>query len=146
MPRSSATCAKVRVRWPTSWHYCVTAAASIFAGILVLYVVFVLFKATPTNSIVQHIDKWAYDLAGPFRTLFAFKNKNHLPNVKLNAAVNYGIAALAYLFGGRIFGSRAAQARPGREEVVGAELLDVAGASVSGAVAPAAFTEGAQAT
>jgi hypothetical protein len=80
----------------------VTAAASIFAGILVLYVVFVLFKATPTNSIVKHIDRWAYDLAGPFRTLFAFKNKNHLPNVKLNAAVNYGIAALAYLFGGRI--------------------------------------------
>jgi hypothetical protein len=80
----------------------VTAAASVFAGILVLYVVFVLFKATPTNSIVKHIDRWAYDLAGPFRTLFAFKNKNHLPNVKLNAAVNYGIAALAYLFGGRI--------------------------------------------
>jgi hypothetical protein len=80
----------------------VTVAAGIFAGILVLYVVFVLFKATPTNSIVKHIDKYAYDLAGPFRTLFAFKNKHHLPNVKLNAAVNYGIAALAYLFGGRI--------------------------------------------
>jgi hypothetical protein len=80
----------------------VTAAAGIFAGILVLYVVFVLFKATPTNSIVKHIDKWAYDLAGPFRTLFSFTNKKHLPNVKLNAAVNYGIAAIAYLFGGRI--------------------------------------------
>jgi hypothetical protein len=80
----------------------VTAAAGIFVGILVLYVVFVLFKATPTNSIVKHIDKWAYDLAGPFRTLFAFTNKTHQPNVKLNAAVNYGIAAVAYLFGGRI--------------------------------------------
>jgi hypothetical protein len=80
----------------------VTAAAGIFAGVLVLYIVFVLFKATPTNSIVKHVDRWAYDLAGPFRTLFAFKNNKHLPNVKLNAAVNYGIAALAYLFGGRI--------------------------------------------
>jgi hypothetical protein len=80
----------------------VSVAAGIFAAILMLYVVFVLFKATPSNSIVKHIDRYAYDLAGPFRTLFAFKGKNHLPNVKLDAAVNYGIAALAYLFGGRI--------------------------------------------
>ena len=80
----------------------VTAAAGIFAAVLVLHIVFVLFKATPTNSIVKHINTYAYDLAGPFRTLFAFKEKKHLPNVKLTDAVNYGIAAIAYLLGGRI--------------------------------------------
>jgi hypothetical protein len=80
----------------------VTAAAGIFAAILVLHIVFVLFKATPTNGIVKHVNSYAHDLAGPFRTLFAFKDKKHLPKVKLTDAVNYGIAAIAYLLGGRI--------------------------------------------
>ncbi len=53
----------------------ITAAAAIFAGILVLHIVFVLFKATPTNSIVKHVNSYAHHLAGPFRTLFAFKSK-----------------------------------------------------------------------
>jgi cobalamin synthase len=86
----------------------VTTAAAIFAGILVLHIIFVLFKATPTNGIVKHINTWAGDLAGPFKTLFSFKHKvkghNEL-NVKLTETVNYGIAALAYLFGGRIAAS-----------------------------------------
>jgi cobalamin synthase len=90
----------------------VTAAVALFAAILVLHVVFVLFKATPTNSIVKHVNKYAYDLAGPFRTLFAFKDKKHLPNVKLTDAVNYGIAAVAYLFGGRIVGTLLRKLKP----------------------------------
>ena len=49
----------------------VTVAASVFATILALHVVFVLFKATPTNSIVMHINTWAHDFAGPFRTLWS---------------------------------------------------------------------------
>ncbi len=80
----------------------VTTVAGIFAAILVLHIVFVLFKATPTNGIVKHVNSYAHDLAGPFRTLFAFKDKKHHPKIKLTDAVNYGIAALAYLFGGRI--------------------------------------------
>jgi cobalamin synthase len=83
----------------------ITAAAALFAAILVLHIVFVLFSATPTNSIVKHVNKWAYDLAGPFRTLFAFKDKKHLPKVKLTDTVNYGIAAIAYLLGGRFVGA-----------------------------------------
>jgi cobalamin synthase len=79
----------------------ITAAAAIFAGILVLHIVFVLFKATPTNGIVKHVNSYAHHLAGPFRTLFDFKSKGK-PNVKLTETVNYGIAALVYLFGGRI--------------------------------------------
>jgi cobalamin synthase len=79
----------------------ITAAAAIFAGILVLHIVFVLFKATPTNGIVEHVNSYAHDLAGPFRTLFDFKSKGK-PNVKLTETVNYGIAALVYLFGGRL--------------------------------------------
>jgi cobalamin synthase len=89
----------------TAMAVVITTAAALFAGILVLHVVFVLFGATPTNSIVQHVNKWAYDLAGPFKTLFAFKDKKHLPKVKLTDTVNYGIAAVAYLFGGRIAGT-----------------------------------------
>jgi cobalamin synthase len=79
----------------------ITAAAAIFAGILVLHIVFVLFKATPTNGIVKHVNSYAHHLAGPFRTLFDFRSKGK-PNVKLTETVNYGIAALVYLFGGRI--------------------------------------------
>jgi cobalamin synthase len=82
----------------------VTAAAAIFAAILVLHIVFVLFKATPTNGIVKHVNSYAHHLAGPFRTLFDFKHKNK-PNIKLTETVNYGIAALVYLFGGRVLAS-----------------------------------------
>jgi hypothetical protein len=83
----------------------VTAAAALFASLLVLHIVFVLFNATPTNSIVKHVNQWAHDLAGPFRTLFAFKDKKHLPKVKLTDTVNYGVAAVAYLLGGRFIGT-----------------------------------------
>jgi cobalamin synthase len=79
----------------------VTVAAAVLAGVLVLHIVFVLFKATPTNGIVKHINRWAYDIAGPFRTMFAFTSKGK-PNIKLTETVNYAIAALAYLLGGRI--------------------------------------------
>ncbi len=82
----------------------ITAAAAIFAAILVLHIVFVLFKATPTNGIVKHVNSYGHHLAGPFRTLFDFKSKGK-PNVKLTETVNYGIAALAYLFGGRVLAS-----------------------------------------
>ncbi len=81
-----------------------TAAAAILAGILVLHIVFVLFKATPTNGIVKHVNSYAHDIAGPFRTMFAFKSKGK-PNIKLTETVNYGIAALVYLAGGRVLAS-----------------------------------------
>jgi cobalamin synthase len=81
----------------------VTAAAAILAGLLVLHIVFVLFKATPTNGIVKHVNSYAHDIAGPFRTMFAFKSKAK-PNIKLTETVNYGIAALVYLAGGRVLG------------------------------------------
>ena len=86
------------------WHTRSTpllGGSGIFAGILVLHIVFVLFKATPTNGIVKHVNSYAHHLAGPFRTLFDFKSKGK-PNVKLTETVNYGIAALVYLFGGRL--------------------------------------------
>ena len=82
----------------------VTVAAAILAGILVLHIVFVLFKATPTNGIVKHVNSYAHHIAGPFRTMFAFTS-HHKPNVKLTETVNYGVAALVYLFGGRIAAS-----------------------------------------
>jgi cobalamin synthase len=82
----------------------VTVAAAILAGILVLHIVFVLFKATPTNGIVKHVNSYAHHIAGPFRTMFAFTSHKK-PNVKLTETVNYGVAALVYLTGGRIAAS-----------------------------------------
>jgi fructose-bisphosphate aldolase class 1 len=75
----------------------ITAAAAICAGILVLHIVFVLSGASPRNAVVSHLNQWAYDLAGPFRTLFSYSNSLHQPNLKVTDTVNYGLAAAAYI-------------------------------------------------
>jgi hypothetical protein len=75
----------------------VTAVAAVCAGILVLHIIFVLSGASPRNNVVSHINEWAFDLAGPFRTLFSFSNSQHEPNLKLTDTVNYGLAAAAYI-------------------------------------------------
>jgi hypothetical protein len=59
----------------------------IIAGILL-----VVLKANPTNSIVTDVHGWARSLAGPFDGMFSF----HSANVTI--AVNWGIAAVVYLF------------------------------------------------
>jgi hypothetical protein len=61
----------------------------IIAGILL-----VVLKANPTNSIVSEVHDWARSLAGPFDGIFSFHNAN------VTIAVNWGIAAVVYLFVG----------------------------------------------
>jgi hypothetical protein len=61
----------------------------ILAGIL-----FALLKANPTNSIVSEVHGWGRWLAGPFNGMFSF----HTARVAI--AVNWGIAAVIYLFAG----------------------------------------------
>src|ERR1017187_9609759 len=54
----------------------------------------VVLKANPANSIVSEVHDWAHSLAGPFNGMFSF----HSANTAL--AVNWGIAAVLYLFVG----------------------------------------------
>jgi hypothetical protein len=67
-------------------------------GIVVLIIVagilLVLLNANPSNSIVSEVHSWAHSLAGPFDGMFSF-NSAHTA-----IAVNWGIAAVVYLFAG----------------------------------------------
>ena len=74
----------------------VMVIAGIAAAILVLHIVFVIFKGNPSNNIVSHISKYADNLAGPFKDLFSFKNN------KTQVLVNYGIAAIVWFGGGSL--------------------------------------------
>lgn len=68
------------------------------AGIVVLIVgmgiLLALLKANATNSVVSEIHGWGRWLVGPFSGMFSF----HAPRVAI--AVNWGIAAVIYLFVG----------------------------------------------
>src|SRR3954453_18813868 len=74
----------------------VMVIAGIAAAILVLHIVFTMFKGNPSNSIVSDVKDYANNLAGPFKDLFSFKN------AKTNTLINYGIAALVWIAGGQL--------------------------------------------
>jgi hypothetical protein len=63
----------------------------IAAGILL-----VVLKANAGNSIVSQVEDWARSLAGPFDGMFSFHSAD------ATVAVNWGIAAVVYLFVGRL--------------------------------------------
>lgn len=71
-------------------------AVNLVVGVVVLIIVvgilFVLLKANPTNSIVSWFHDGARSLAGPFDGMFSFHN------ARVAVAVNWGIAAVVYLF------------------------------------------------
>jgi uncharacterized protein involved in cysteine biosynthesis len=67
----------------------VVVVVIIVAGILL-----VVLNANPTNSIVSQVHDWARWLAGPFNGIFSFQNAH------VAIAVNWGIAAVAYLLVG----------------------------------------------
>ena len=74
----------------------------IVVGIVVLIIVagilFVLLDANATNSIVSWVKDTARTLVGPFDGMFHFQSAN------VAVAVNWGIAALVYLFIGGLIG------------------------------------------
>jgi hypothetical protein len=72
----------------------VQLAVSIVVAIIVAGILLVVLKANPANSIVSEIHSWARWLAGPFDGMFSF----HSANTAI--AVNWGIAAVVYLFVG----------------------------------------------
>ena len=72
----------------------VQLVVSVVVLIIVAGILLVVLKANPTNSIVSEVHDWARSLAGPFDGMFSF----HSANVAI--AVNWGIAAVVYLFVG----------------------------------------------
>jgi hypothetical protein len=72
----------------------VRLVVSVVVLILVAGILLVLLKANPTNTIVSDVHGWARSLAGPFDGIFSFHN------ARIAVAVNWGIAAVVYLFVG----------------------------------------------
>ncbi|HEX4539507.1 MAG TPA: hypothetical protein VH112_04615 [Acidimicrobiales bacterium] len=66
-------------------------ALFIVAGILLF-----VFDANVGNTVVSHVERWASTLTTPFHNLFTPHS------VKSNVAINWGIAAAAYLMAGGI--------------------------------------------
>jgi hypothetical protein len=62
--------------------------------IIVAGILLVVLDANASNSIVSEVHSWARWLAGPFDGMFSFHNANDA------IAVNWGIAAVVYLFAG----------------------------------------------
>jgi hypothetical protein len=72
----------------------VQVVVSIVVAIIVAGILLVVLKANPANSIVSEVHSWARWLAGPFDGMFSFHSANDA------IAVNWGIAAVVYLFAG----------------------------------------------
>jgi hypothetical protein len=67
----------------------VTVVLIIATGILLA-----LLKANATNSVVSEVHGWGRWLVGPFNGMFSFHT------TRVTIAVNWGIAAVIYLFAG----------------------------------------------
>ena len=89
----------------------VRTLAGIIALIIVVAIVLFLVGANPSNQIVSAIHDAGAWLAGPFKNLFS------IHNAKLAMAVNWGLAALAYLIVGHIIASLLARLTPRRRPV-----------------------------
>jgi hypothetical protein len=85
--RGFATAASLLVR-------VVRLVVTIVVVIIVAGILLVVLKANPANSIVSEVHGWARSLAGPFDGVFSFHN------ARVAVAVNWGIAAVVYLFVG----------------------------------------------
>jgi hypothetical protein len=72
----------------------VRLVVTVVVAIIVAGILLVVLRANPANSIVSEVHGWARSLAGPFDGIFSFHN----PRVAI--AVNWGIAAVVYLFVG----------------------------------------------
>jgi hypothetical protein len=75
----------------------VQLVVSIVVFIIVAGILLVVLKANPSNGIVSEVHNWAHSLAGPFDGMFSFRSASDA------IAVNWGIAAVVYLFVGVLF-------------------------------------------
>jgi hypothetical protein len=69
----------------------VRLAGSVVAALIVAGILLVVLDANPANDIVNWVTDAARWLAGPFRDLFSIENRDW------RVAVNWGLAAVAYL-------------------------------------------------
>jgi hypothetical protein len=76
--------------------------AVVFATILAAGALLIALEANRNNDLVEQVLDWAGGLDGPFRDLFTFDGDDA---VKKAALVNWGLAAVAWLAGGRIVSS-----------------------------------------
>jgi hypothetical protein len=72
----------------------VHVVVSVVVLIIVAGILLVVLNANPANTIVSDVHGWARSLAGPFDGIFSFHN------ARTAIAVNWGIAAVVYLFVG----------------------------------------------
>ena len=79
------------------WILTVIAAVILAAGALLI-----ALDANPNNDLVDSVIGWAGDLDGPFNKMFTFDGENAATK---EALVNWGLAALAWLIGGKIASS-----------------------------------------
>jgi len=71
-------------------------AAGVVAAIIAAGILFIVLDANSSNDIVSTVDDAARALVGPFDDMFSFDN------AKTAVAVNWGIAAVAYLIVGAL--------------------------------------------
>jgi hypothetical protein len=74
----------------------VNFAASVVAGILVVGILLVVFKANRSNQVVDAVLDAGRFLVGPFKDVFS------LDSHKATTALNWGIAAVVYWFAGSL--------------------------------------------
>jgi len=74
----------------------VTLASCLAALFLIVEILLVVFKASPTNEVARFFHYVAVPIAWIFKGLFTPKS------TRLRVAVNYGLAAVVYLVAGRI--------------------------------------------
>jgi len=74
----------------------ITTIAGIVAAAIVIGILLVAFEANRDNSLVDLLLDVARFLAGPFKNMFDLDDR------KLEVAVNWGIAALVYVFVARL--------------------------------------------
>lgn len=70
----------------------ITLIAGLVAAVIVAAILLVVLEANRDNSIVEAVLDAGRFLAGPFKDMFDLDNR------KTEVAVNYGIAAVVYLF------------------------------------------------
>lgn len=74
----------------------IMAIAAVIACILALHIIFVLVDSNGSNTIVSTIGSWSWHLAAWFRGLFTTNS------ARWDTVLDYGLAALAYLFVGQV--------------------------------------------
>ena len=90
----------------------IRSLAGLIALVIVAAIVLFVLGANPSNAIVSAVHDAAHWLAGPFNNLFS------IHNAKVALAVNWGLAALAYLVVGHFIASLIARmARPRRRAI-----------------------------